>query len=75
METKPASVLEPGLANAETLREISAAHMRCGGCGAKVGSTVLRRVLNRLDPNKTKRFWWDWKFQMTPRSSRCRLEK
>ncbi len=33
-----------------SLREISAIAMRCGGCGAKVGSTVLSRVINRLQP-------------------------
>ncbi len=31
-----------------TLRDISAAAMRCGGCGAKVGATVLERVLDRI---------------------------
>ncbi len=30
--------------------EISAIAMRCGGCGAKVGSNVLSRVVNRLSP-------------------------
>jgi selenide,water dikinase len=34
----------------KTLHEISAIAMRCGGCGAKVGSTVLSRVINRLQP-------------------------
>ncbi|MBT8119246.1 MAG: selenide, water dikinase SelD [Gammaproteobacteria bacterium] len=34
----------------KTLHEISAIAMRCGGCGAKVGSTVLSRVINRLHP-------------------------
>ena len=34
----------------QTLHEISAIAMRCGGCGAKVGSTVLSRVINRLHP-------------------------
>jgi selenide,water dikinase len=42
--------LAPGLAGAEAIREISALAMRCGGCGAKVGSTVLSRVLGRLEP-------------------------
>jgi len=42
--------VEPGLADAEALRELSAAAMRCGGCGAKVGATVLSRVMNRLEP-------------------------
>jgi selenide,water dikinase len=39
-----------GLATGETLKDISAIAMRCGGCGAKVGSTVLSRVLSRLTP-------------------------
>lgn len=38
------------MANEKTLHEISAIAMRCGGCGAKVGSTVLSRVINRLQP-------------------------
>ena len=36
------------MASEQTLHEISAITMRCGGCGAKVGSTVLSRVINRL---------------------------
>ena len=39
------------LAGADTLAEISAIAMRCGGCGAKVGSNVLSRVVNRLSPH------------------------
>ncbi|MGB1110617.1 MAG: selenide, water dikinase SelD, partial [Gammaproteobacteria bacterium] len=44
---------EPGpdlgaVADSEAIKELSALAMRCGGCGAKVGSTVLSRVLNRL---------------------------
>ncbi len=39
-----------GLADGEVLKEISAMAMRCGGCGAKVGSTVLERALALLDP-------------------------
>lgn len=42
--------LAAGLADAEALREISAIAMRCGGCGAKIGSTVLDRALQRLTP-------------------------
>jgi selenide,water dikinase len=37
-----------GIADAEAIRELSTLAMRCGGCGAKVGSTVLGRVINRL---------------------------
>jgi selenide,water dikinase len=33
----------------DALREISAIAMRCGGCGAKVGSTTLSRVISRLE--------------------------
>lgn len=44
------STLAPGLADAAAIKEISAIAMRCGGCGAKVGSTVLSRALGQLDP-------------------------
>ncbi|MCI0534825.1 MAG: selenide, water dikinase SelD, partial [Verrucomicrobiales bacterium] len=42
--------IESGLADAAAMRELSALTMRCGGCGAKVGSSVLARVLERLRP-------------------------
>ena len=35
-------------ANAEALNVLKHATMRCGGCGAKVGATVLSRVMKRL---------------------------
>lgn len=38
------------LTSEESLQAISAIAMRCGGCGAKVGSTVLSRALNSLNP-------------------------
>ena len=38
------------LASPEVMKELSAASMRCGGCGSKVGATVLDRVLGRLSP-------------------------
>ena len=34
----------------ESLQAISAIAMRCGGCGAKVGATVLARALGNLHP-------------------------
>jgi selenide,water dikinase len=37
-----------GIADDDAIRELSTLAMRCGGCGAKVGSTVLSRVINRL---------------------------
>ena len=39
-----------GLAGAEAIREVSAIAMRCGGCGAKVGSAILDRALASLRP-------------------------
>lgn len=39
----------PGLADAQTLAQLRAHPMRCGGCGAKLGSDLLARVLARLD--------------------------
>lgn len=34
------------------LGELSTMAMRCGGCGAKVGATVLSRVVNQLKPTQ-----------------------
>ena len=45
-EARPA--MAAGIADGEALKELSTLAMRCGGCGAKVGSTVLSRVLQRL---------------------------
>ncbi len=38
------------LADKQALKEISAIAMRCGGCGAKVGATVLTRALGGIEP-------------------------
>ncbi len=38
------------LAASDLVQEISSVAMRCGGCGSKVGATVLDRVLTRLRP-------------------------
>ena len=38
------------LDDAEKTQAISAVAMRCGGCGAKVGSTVLSRALEQVHP-------------------------
>jgi selenide, water dikinase len=43
-------VVAGGVADAAAIKEISAIAMRCGGCGAKVGSTVLDRALGQLRP-------------------------
>lgn len=50
MPPAAATGVAPGLADAGALKEISAIAMRCGGCGAKVGSTVLARALGQLQP-------------------------
>ena len=50
MDEQEDTDLPGGLASADVLREISAIAMRCGGCGAKVGATVLSRALNSLTP-------------------------
>ena len=42
--------LPRGLAGDDAIRELSAIAMRCGGCGAKVGATVLARVMNEIEP-------------------------
>ena len=43
-------VVPPGLAPPEVVRELSVVAMRCGGCGSKVGATLLDRVVARLEP-------------------------
>ena len=48
MKTAPAAVSP--VADAQALKEISAIAMRCGGCGAKVGATVLTRALADIRP-------------------------
>ncbi|VAW50078.1 NADH dehydrogenase-like protein / Selenide,water dikinase [hydrothermal vent metagenome] len=50
MAQEAAPEFNKAMADKKTLHEISAIAMRCGGCGAKVGSTVLSRVVNRLQP-------------------------
>ena len=50
MTQEDAPQFNKAMADKQTLHEISAIAMRCGGCGAKVGSTVLSRVINRLQP-------------------------
>jgi selenide,water dikinase len=40
----------PPLADRQALKEISAIAMRCGGCGAKVGASVLARALGTIAP-------------------------
>jgi selenide, water dikinase len=40
----------PAIADEAAIEEISAMAMRCGGCGAKVGATVLNRALGAIEP-------------------------
>ncbi len=42
---------DPALADADAKRLLADIGMRCGGCGAKVGASVLVRVLARLGPS------------------------
>ncbi len=46
----PLTALHVPVADASALAEISAMAMRCGGCGAKVGATVLARALGAIAP-------------------------
>ena len=39
-----------GLVDKDAIKEISAIAMRCGGCGSKVGATVLENALAGLEP-------------------------
>lgn len=40
----------PAIADQTAINEISAMAMRCGGCGAKVGATILTRALGSIAP-------------------------
>ena len=48
--SRPAPAVPPGLAPPDVVRELSVVAMRCGGCGSKVGATLLDRVVARLEP-------------------------
>ena len=48
----PAAAAVEGIAGADAIREISALAMRCGGCGAKVGASILSRALGQIEPVK-----------------------
>ena len=45
-----APAVPAGLAPPDVVRELSVVAMRCGGCGSKVGATLLDRVVARLEP-------------------------
>src|SRR5262249_25748466 len=49
-EMKLAPAPLPPLADRDALKEISAIAMRCGGCGAQLGPTLLARALADLAP-------------------------
>jgi selenide,water dikinase len=49
-EARTKSAEQIPLEAAEQTQAISALAMRCGGCGAKVGATVLARALARVQP-------------------------
>lgn len=52
MSEKSDTAFAPGIADAAAIKELSTLAMRCGGCGAKVGATVLSRVLQRLPDDR-----------------------
>ncbi len=49
-EMAPPPASSSPLSDRQALREISTIAMRCGGCGAKVGATVLSRALGSIEP-------------------------
>jgi selenide,water dikinase len=49
-EMPAAATPVPPIADQAAIKEISAMAMRCGGCGAKVGATILTRALGAVEP-------------------------
>ncbi|MCP4406867.1 MAG: selenide, water dikinase SelD [Gammaproteobacteria bacterium] len=52
MDEEQSPALDSGIADAAAIKELSTLAMRCGGCGAKVGATVLSRVMQRLPDDR-----------------------
>lgn len=52
MDEDESTDLASGIADAAAIKELSTLAMRCGGCGAKVGATVLSRVMQRLPDSR-----------------------
>ena len=50
MDEQHENNIDPSLTDKNTLKDISAIAMRCGGCGAKVGANVLSRAISELKP-------------------------
>jgi selenide,water dikinase len=50
MNDQHQTLIDSSLADKNTLKDISAIAMRCGGCGAKVGANVLSRAISELKP-------------------------
>ena len=50
MEGEVRQDIPRGLVDKDAIKEISAIAMRCGGCGSKVGATVLENALAGLEP-------------------------
>ncbi len=48
MQSSDSVEFAAGLADENAIKELSTLAMRCGGCGAKVGSGILSRVMQRL---------------------------
>jgi selenide,water dikinase len=49
MQAPPVPQLPSGVADEEAIAAVSQMAMRCGGCGAKVGASILSRALRRID--------------------------
>jgi selenide,water dikinase len=50
MDDEIQQTVHKGLADENVIKDLSAIAMRCGGCGAKVGATVLQNALSKLEP-------------------------